>query len=389
MKALTWHGKRDVRVDRVADPRIQAPTDVIVQVTATAICGSDLHLYNGYIPGLEAGDILGHETLGRVVEVGPAVRAFAKDDRVVVPFVIACGQCGYCQQELTAFCDHSNPKPRISERLSGYPASALFGYSHIYGGIPGGQAEYLRVPFAEVGLLKVPDELADEQALFLSDVFPTGYQAVEVCGLKGGEIVAIWGGGPVGQFALRSAYMLGAARVIVIDRLPERLEMAVEGQGEVINYTRAEDVLDRLKEMTGGRGPDVCIDAVGLEAHGTGVEGLYDNVKQSLKLVTDRSSALREVIQCCRKGGTVSLPGVYSGIVDKFPIGVAFSKGLTLKMGQTHVHRYMRPLLERITSRQIDPRFVVTHRLPLEEARHGYEIFAEKKERCVKVVLHP
>lgn len=389
MRALTWHGKHDVRVERVPDPRIQAPTDVIVQVTATAICGSDIHLYNGYIPGLEAGDILGHEFMGTVVEAGASVRGFARGDRVVAPFVIACGQCGFCQAQLTTFCDQSNPKPRIAEKLCGYPVAALFGYTHLYGGIPGGQAELVRVPFADFGLLKVPDDLTDEQVLFLSDIFPTGYQAAEACGLKGGEIVAVWGAGPVGQFAIRSAYMLGAARVIAIDRFPERLEMAVEGQAEVINYTRTEDVLERLKEMTGGRGPDACIDAVGLEAHGTGMEGLYDNVKQTLKLVTDRASALREAIQCCRKGGTVSLPGVYAGVVDKFPIGVAFAKGLTLKMGQTQVHRYMQPLLARIEARQIDPRFLITHRLPLEEARHGYEVFVEKKERCVKVVMHP
>ncbi|NJR51214.1 MAG: glutathione-dependent formaldehyde dehydrogenase [Leptolyngbyaceae cyanobacterium CSU_1_3] len=389
MKALCWHGANDVRVDNVPDPKILNRRDAILKITSTAICGSDLHLYNGFIPSMQSGDIMGHEFMGEIVELGSAVKNFSIGDRVVVPFTIACGNCFSCNRNLWSLCDNSNPNAFMAEALYGYSAAGLFGYSHIFGGYAGGQAEYVRVPFADTGLLKIPDELTDEQVLFLTDIFPTGYMAAENCNIKPGDTVAVWGCGPVGQFAIKSAYLLGAERVIAIDRVPERLKMAKEQSGaEVINYEEI-DPGEALKEMTGGRGPDSCIDAVGLEAHGTGLDSLYDQAKQSVRLETDRPTALRQILVACGKGGTVSIPGVYGGVIDKLPIGAAFNKGLTLKMGQTHVHNYLRPLLEHIQKGDIDPSYVITHRMKLDDAPKGYEIFKHKKQDCIKIVLTP
>ena len=388
MKAVCWHGPGDVRVEHVGEPAILNPRDAIIRVTRSAICGSDLHLFGGFIPGMKSGDILGHEFMGEVVEVGKE-SSLKRGDRVVVPFAIACGRCFFCQRELWALCDNSNPSAPTLEKLYGYAGGGVFGYSHLYGGYAGGQAEYVRVPFADVGALAVPEGLDDEQALFLSDIFPTGYMAAENCAIQSGDVVAVWGCGPVGQFAIRSAFMLGAERVIAIDRFPERLHMAEsQGKAEVLNYEDL-DVLDEIKERTGGRGPDACIDAVGMEAHGTGVSAFYDRAKQAVKLETDRPTALREAIQACRKGGTVSIPGVYGGVVDKLPLGAAFAKGVTLRMGQTHVHRYLRPLLSRIERGEIDPSFVVTHRMTFDEAPRGYRMFRDKEDECIKVVLRP
>ena len=387
MRALCWYGRGDVRVETVPDPEIVNPHDAIVRVVKTASCGSDLHLLDGKIPAMQRGDVLGHEFAGEVVEVGPAVTDLKVGDRVVVPFPIACGRCHYCQSGLFSLCDNTNPNVRLAEGMFGHAPAGIYGYSHVMGGYAGGQAEYVRVPFADVGPLKLPDGVGYEQALFLSDVFPTGYQALDVCGLEGGEVVAVWGAGPVGQFAVKSAWMLGAARVVVIDRLPERLEMAAaDGRTETLNF-EDDDVLDELKYISGGRGPDVCVEAVGMEAHGLGAVGLYDKVKQELKLETDRPHALRQAIMACRKGGTLSVAGVFGGLADKLPMGAAFNKGLTWRMGQTHVHRYLRPLLGRIVSGEIDPTFIITHRLGLEEAPEGYAMFRDKEHECVKVVL--
>ncbi|MHC5614617.1 MAG: zinc-dependent alcohol dehydrogenase [Nostoc sp.] len=389
MKAVCWHGANDVRVETVPDPKIINPRDAIIKITSTAICGSDLHLYNGFIPSMEKGDILGHEFMGEVVELGSAVKNVKVGDRVVVPFTISCGNCFFCNRDLSSLCDNSNPNAWLVEKQMGYSPSGLFGYSHLFGGYAGGQAEYARVPFADVGLFKIPDGLTDEQVLFLTDIFPTGYMAAENCNIQPGDIVAVWGCGPVGQFAIKSAFLLGAERVIAIDRVPERLQMAKEqGKAEVLNYEEG-DVGEALKEMTGGRGPDACIDAVGMEAHGTDFMALYDQVKQAVRLETDRPTALRQVIVSCRKGGHVSIPGVYGGFIDKMPMGAAMNKGLTLKMGQTHVHKYLKPLLEHVQKGEIDPTFIITHTLPLEQAPHGYEIFKDKKDNCIKVVLKP
>lgn len=388
MKAVCWHGSNDVRVDTVPDPKIINPRDAIVKITSTAICGSDLHIYNGFIPSMQAGDILGHEFMGEVVEVGSGVNNVKVGDRVVVPFTISCGSCFFCQRDLWSLCDNSNPNALAAEKMYGHSPSALFGYSHLFGGYAGGQAEYARVPFADVGLFKVPDGLTDDQVLFLTDIFPTGYMAAENCNIQPGDTVAIWGCGPVGQFAMKSAFLLGAERVIAIDRIPERLLMAEQNGAEVINYEQI-DAGEALKEMTGGRGPDSCLDAVGMEAHGTDAMALYDKVKQAVRMETDRPTALRQAIVACRKGGTMSLAGVYGGFLDKVPFGSAFNKGLTFKMGQTHVHRYLKPLLEHIQNGKIDPSFVITHRLKLDEAPHGYKIFKEKKDNCIKVVLKP
>ena len=389
MKALVWHATNDVRVERVPDPTILNGRDAIIKITTTAICGSDLHLYNGYIPTMQKGDILGHEFMGQVVEVGSENKSLKVGDRVVVPFTIACGNCFFCQKQLWSLCDNSNPNAWMAEKLYGFSPSGLFGYSHMLGGYAGGQAEYVRVPFADVGPIKIPAGLEDEQVLFLSDIFPTGYMAAENCGIEKGDTVAVWGCGPVGQFAIKSAYMLGAERVIAIDSVPERLRMAEEeSQAKTLDFND-EDIFDKLKEMTGGLGPDACIDCVGLEAHGTTVDAIYDRVKASMYLATDRPHALREAINACRKGGTVSIPGVYGGFLDKIPFGAAFSKGLTMKMGQTHVHRYMRPLLERIERGEIDPSFVITHRMRLTDAPDGYEIFKHKEDDCIKIVLKP
>ncbi|ACK69796.1 Alcohol dehydrogenase GroES domain protein [Gloeothece citriformis PCC 7424] len=388
MKALCWHGAGDVRVDTVNDPKILNPKDAIIKVTSTAICGSDLHIYDGYIPSMQSGDILGHEFMGEVVEVGSEVKTLKVGDRVVIPFTIACGNCFFCQKDLWSLCDNSNPNAWMIEKMYGHSPSGLFGYSHLFGGYAGGQAEYVRVPFADVGGFKIPDGMSDEQVLFLTDIFPTGYMAAENCNIEPGDTVAVWGCGPVGQFAIRSAFLLGAERVIAIDRIPERLQMAQQGKAEVLNYEEV-DAGEALKEMTGGFGPDACIDAVGMEAHGTDAIALYDQIKQAVRLETGRPLALRQAIVACRKGGRVSVPGVYGGFIDKVPMGAVVNKALTLRSGQTHVHRYLRPLLEHIQNGKIDPTFVITHRLKLEDAPKGYDIFKHKKDNCIKVVLNP
>jgi threonine dehydrogenase-like Zn-dependent dehydrogenase len=374
-------------VDEVPDPKIVNPRDAIVRITSTAICGSDLHLYNGFIPTMKSGDILGHEFMGEVVEKGSGVTNLNVGDRVVVPFPIACGHCSQCERELYSLCENSNPNAWMAEKLWGYSPCGIFGYSHMLGGYAGGQAEYARVPFADVGPLKVPDGLGDEQVLFLSDIFPTGYMAADVCNIQPGDTIAIWGCGPVAQFAIKSAYMLGAGRVIAIDRLDYRLRWARERAGaETLNYEEV-NVLEALKEMTAGRGPDACIDAVGMEGHGPGLAYAYDRVKQALMMETDRPVALREAILACRSGGTVSVAGVYGGFIDKFPMGAIVNRSLTIRSGQTHVHRYMRPLLERIEKGDIDPSFVVSHRMQLGDAPSGYQIFNDKEDECMKVVL--
>ncbi len=389
MKANCWYGKHDVRVKDVPDPTILNPRDAIVKITLTAICGSDLHLYDGYIPTMEHGDILGHEFMGEVVELGSRVNNLKIGDRVVVPFTISCGNCFFCQLQLFSLCENSNPNAWMAEKLWGHSPTGIFGYSHLVGGYAGGQAQYARVPFADVGPIKVPDELTDEQVLFLSDILPTGYMAAENCNIHPGDTIAVWGCGPVGLFAIKSAYLLGAERVIGIDRVPERLRLAQEKAGaEVINYEEA-NVYDTLLEMTGGRGPDSCIDAVGMEAHLPGPLYAYDRVKQALMLETGRPIALREAIMACRNGGTVSVPGVYGGLVDKMPLGSIMNRALTIKTGQTHVQRYMRPLLERIQKGEIDPTFVITHRLRLEDAPGAYETFKNKQDECIKVVMSP
>lgn len=390
MKALCWHGKSDVRVDSVPDPIIQEPTDVIVQITSTAICGSDLHLYDGYMQGMENGDILGHEPMGIVIETGAAVTKLKKGDRVVVPFVIACGHCFFCSKQLFSCCDTTNPDADKVSKIMGHAPAGLFGYSHLLGGYPGGQAEFLRVPHADVGCIKIESGLPDEKVLFLSDIFPTGYMAAENADIEPGDTVAVWSCGPVAQMAIQSCWLLGAGRVIAIDCVPERLAMAERfGRAEVVDFSK-EDVNDRLNEMTNGRGPDRCIDAVGAEAHETGgVDAVLDKVKATVMLATDRAHALRQAIFNCRKGGTVSVPGVYIGMVDKVPFGALVNKGLTLKSGQTHVQRYSQPLLEKIERGEIDPSFVITHRLPLSEAPEAYQTFRDKKDGCIKVVLKP
>ncbi len=390
MKANRWYGKNDVRVEEVPDPSIQDARDAVVKISLTAICGSDLHLYDGYVPTMEEGDILGHEFMGEVVEVGSEVTNLRAGDRVVVPFPIACGHCFFCERGLFSVCERSNPNHKMAEELWGHSPAGLFGFSHLTGGYAGGQAEYVRVPFADIGPIKVPDSLTDEQVLFLSDIFPTGYMAAENCDIQPGDTVAVWGCGPVGQFAIKSAFMLGAGRVIGIDRFPERLRMAREQSGaETINYEEDGDVLDALKEKTAGRGPDSCIDAVGLEAHDTGLAGAYDRVKQAARLETDRPTALRQAIMACRNGGTVSVPGVYGGFVDKFPLGSLMNRSLTIRTGQTHVQRYMAPLLERVQNGEIDPSFVITHRMRLDDAPEMYDTFKNKQNDCIKVVMKP
>ena len=389
MRALTWHGEEDVRVEEVPDPEIVNPNDAIIEVTATAICGSDLHLYDGHVPTMREGDVLGHEPMGEVVEVGSSVETLEVGDRVVVPFTISCGSCWFCEEDLYSLCDNSNPNAEIARKVMGQSPAGLFGYSHMMGGYAGGQAEYLRVPYADVGPVTVDSDLPDEQVLFLSDVFPTGYMAAENAEIEEGDTVAVWGCGPVGQFAIQSAWMLGAGRVVAIDRVPERLQMAREhGDAETIDFEE-EDVYDRLMAMTGGRGPDRCIDAVGTEAHGTGLTGFADKVKQEMKLEADRPHVLRQAIRCCRKGGTLSVPGVYLGHVDNFPAGPMMNKALTVKTGQTHVQRYLDPLLEQIESGEIDPSFIITHEAPLERGPELYQTFRDKEDGCIKAVLTP
>jgi threonine dehydrogenase-like Zn-dependent dehydrogenase len=387
VKAVCWYGKGDVRVETVADPKILNPRDAIVRVTSTAICGSDLHLYGGYVPTMMKGDVLGHEFMGEVVEVGSAIANLKVGDRVVVPFPIACGRCWFCEQKLWSLCDNSNPNAWVLEAMYGYAGAGIFGYSHMYGGYAGGQAEYVRVPFADVGPFKVPSSLSDEQVLFLTDIFPTGYMAAENCDIKPGDTVAVWGCGPVGLFAIKSAQLLGAGRVIAVDRFPERMRLAREWGAETVDYSDVDDAFDNLKEMTGGRGPDSCIDAVGMEAHGRTIDAWYDRVKQAVRLEMDRAHALRQALHACRKGGTVSIPGVYGGFIDKVPFGAAFGKGLTLKMGQTHVHSYLPQLLARIERGEIDPSAIITHRGTLDDAPRFYEMFRDKADACVKCVL--
>ncbi len=390
MKALRWHGKSDIRCETVPDPQIEDARDVVIKVTSCAICGSDLHIYDGYTPTMEAGDIVGHETMGEVVEVGSGVSKLKVGDRIVVPFNIACGECFFCQKQLFSLCDRSNPNAEEARKMMGQSPSGLFGYSHMLGGFAGGQAEYLRVPYADVGHIKIPDGIPDEQVLFLSDIFPTGYMAAENAQIEPGDTVAIWGCGPVGQFAIQSAWMLGAGRVIAIDNVPERLALAAGiGRAETINFDDVK-VYDRLMEMTAGRGPDRCIDAVGTESHATAtLDAVVDKVKASLYLGTDRPHVLREAIMCCRKGGTISMPGVYLGFLDKVPMGAFMNKGLTLKTGQTHTHRYLAPLLEKILSGDIDPSFVITHRATLEDGPELYRKFRDKEDGCIKVVMNP
>jgi threonine dehydrogenase-like Zn-dependent dehydrogenase len=388
MKANCWMGKKKVQVEEVPDPKILNSNDAIVRITSTAICGSDLHLYNGFVPTMERGDVLGHEFMGEVVEVGPSVRNLKVGDRVVVPFPIACGACASCEAQMFSLCENSNPNAWIAEKLLGHSPSGIFGYSHMLGGFAGGQAEYARVPFADVGPLKVPEDLTDDQVLFLSDIFPTGYMGAEMCDIQRGDVVAVWGAGPVGQFAIASAYLLGAERVIAIDRFKYRLDMARDraGASDTINYEEL-NVQDALLELTGGRGPDKCIDAVGMEAHGHGMTYAYDRLKQATMMETDRPIALREAILACRNGGVVSVIGVYGGFIDKFPMGAIMNRSLTIRSGQCHTHRYMRPLLDRIQNGEIDPSFVITHRLPLDQAARGYDMFLNKEDNCEKVVL--
>jgi len=391
MKAVCWMGTQNMQVQTVPDPEILNPRDAIIKVTSTAICGSDLHLYDGYIPTLEPGDIIGHEFMGEVVEVGKGVNAdkLKVGDRVVIPFTIACGNCFFCKDKLWSCCDNSNPNAWIAEGLMGYSPSGLFGYTHMLGGYAGGQAQYARVPYADVGPLKIPENLTDEQVLFLSDIFPTGYMGAENCQIRSGDTVAIWGCGPVGQFAIRSAFMFGAGRVIAIDNVPERLELARAGGAEILNFNEIDSIQEALRDMTGNQGPDSCMDAVGMEASGHGAFANYDKVKQSLRLSFDRPTALREAILSCKKGGTVSVPGVYGGFIDKVPMGAYVNKGLTMKTGQTHMMRYMQPLLDRISKGEIDPSFVISHKLPIDQAPAAYKMFRDKKDHCTKVVLKP
>ncbi|MEV4813766.1 zinc-dependent alcohol dehydrogenase [Micromonospora avicenniae] len=388
MRATAWMGKDKVKVIDVPDPTILSPRDAIVRITTTAICGSDLHLYHGYIPAMRKGDILGHEFMGEVVEVGPQVRNLRPGDRVVVPFPIACGHCTSCQRGLYSVCENSNPNAGIAEKIMGHSPAGIFGYSHLLGGYAGGQAEYARVPFADIGPLKVPDEVPDEQAVMLADVFPTGYMGAEMCDIKPGHLVAIWGAGPVGLLAAASAQLLGAERVFVIDRYPYRLRLAREHTGaETINYEET-DVLDALNELTAGRGPDACIDAVGLEGHhGNAAIYAYDRAKQAVRAETERPFALRQAILACRSGGVVSVVGAYGGLIDKFPMGAFMNRALTMRTGQCHVQRYTRPLLERIQRGEIDPSFIVSHRMPLKDAPKGYKTFQKKRDECTKVLL--
>src|SRR5918995_108919 len=388
MRANVWSGRNKVQVENVPDPKILNSRDAIVKITSTAICGSDLHMYDGYMPTMKKGDVLGHEFMGEVVETGRDVDNLSVGDRVVVPFPIACGNCNACRAELYSVCENSNPNAGLAEKLMGHSPCGIFGYTHMLGGYAGGQAEYARVPFADVGPIKIENDLSDEKVLFLSDIFPTGYMGAELCDIKPGDVIAVWGAGPVGQFAIASAKLLGAERVIAIDRFPYRLRIAKEKAGatDIINYEET-SVPEALMELTAGRGPDACIDAVGMEAHGHHPMYAYDRAKQALMLETDRPLALREAILSCRNGGIVSVIGVYGGFIDKFPMGAVMNRGITIKAGQCHVQRYMEPLLERILGGEIDPSFVVTHRLPLEEAPRGYDLFKNKQDDCLKVVL--
>ncbi|MFI6789705.1 zinc-dependent alcohol dehydrogenase [Nonomuraea sp. NPDC050383] len=389
MKANCWMGRNTVEVHDVPEPRLLNSRDAIVRITSTAICGSDLHLVDGYIPTVKKGDVLGHEFMGEVVEVGPGVHNLRAGDRVVVPFPIACGNCFACEEGLYSICENSNPNAGLAEKFMGHSPAGIFGYSHMLGGFAGGQAEYARVPFADVGPIKIEDDLPDEKVLFLSDILPTGYMGAEMCDIKPGQTVAVWGAGPVGQFAVASAFLLGADRVICIDRFPYRLRYAERAGAEVLDYERV-DVLEALRDMTGGRGPDACIDAVGMEAHHpTPAMYAYDRTKQAARMETERPYALREAILSCRNGGVVSVIGVYGGLLDKFPMGALMNRSLTIRTGQCHVQRYLRPLLDRIRNGEIDPSFVISHRMPLSEAPRGFDLFKNKQDECNKVVLTP
>jgi threonine dehydrogenase-like Zn-dependent dehydrogenase len=383
-------GTSDVQTLNVPDPELLNPRDAIIKITRTAICGSDLHLYDGFIPTMESGDVLGHEFMGIVEETGKGVTNLKRGDRVVVPFTIACGSCLFCKKKLWSACDNSNPNAHLMEAAYGYSGSGLFGYSHMMGGYAGGQAQYARVPYADVGPLKIESDLPDEKVLFLSDIFPTGYMAAENAQIEGGDTVAVWGCGPVGQFAIASAFMLGAARVIAIDRFPERLELARKLGAIAVDYSGKDvSVLTALKDLTGGIGPDSCIDAVGLEAHSADLQGMYDKVKTAVMLETDRPGVLRQAIQAVRKGGTLSIPGVYGGLLDKVPFGAAFGKGITMKMGQTNMHTYMKPLLDRIEKGEIDPTYIISHRITLDQAPKFYQIWRDKKDSVTKIVIDP
>jgi threonine dehydrogenase-like Zn-dependent dehydrogenase len=388
MKANCWYGKQDMRVVDVPDPKILNEKDAIVKVSSTAICGSELHLYNGFVPTMEKGDIMGHEFMGEIVDVGPEVKQRRVGDRVVVAFPISCGWCFFCKKKLYSLCENTNPNAWMAEKFFGHSPAGIYGYSHLTGGFAGGQAEYVRVPFADIGTVKIENGFSDEQVLFLSDIFPTGYMAAEQCNIQPGDTVAIWGCGPVGQFAIRSCFMLGAERVIAIDRFPERIRMAREGGADTIDYEET-DAYDMLMQLTGGRGPDSCMDAVGLEAHMPGPLYYYDRIKQAVMSESDRPIALRQAIMACRNGGTVSVPGVYGGLIDKMPMGAVVNKALTIKTGQTHVQRYFKPLLDRIARGDIDPSFVVTHRLKLADAPIGFDIFNRKQDGCIKIVMAP
>jgi threonine dehydrogenase-like Zn-dependent dehydrogenase len=388
MRANCWMGKKKVEVQTVPDPQILSQRDAIVRITSTAICGSDLHLYNGFIPTMERGDVIGHEFMGEVMEVGRGVKNLKVGDRVVVPFPIACGNCAACRAEAYSLCENSNPNGWMAEKLMGHSPAGLFGYSHMLGGFAGGQAEFARVPFADVGPLKIENGFSDDQVLFLSDIFPTGYMGAEMCGIMRGDVIAVWGAGPVGQFAIASAFLLGAERVIAIDRFKYRLDMARDhSRAETLNYEEVDSVVDTLNEMTGGRGPDHCIDAVGMEAHSPGLMYAYDRAKQAMMLETDRPIALREAAMACKSGGTISVIGVYGGFIDKFPMGSIMNRSLTIKTGQCHVQRYMRPLLQHIEKGDIDPSFVITHHMQLEDAPRGFDMFLHKTDGCEKVVL--
>ncbi|MBE9160276.1 glutathione-dependent formaldehyde dehydrogenase [Nodosilinea sp. LEGE 06152] len=389
MKAVCWHGAEDVRVETVPDPTILNPRDAILKVTSTTICGSDLHIYDGFIPTMEPGDILGHEFMGEIVEVGAEVKRLKKGDRTVVSSIIGCGHCWHCNQQQWSLCDNSNPNSWMLEKIYGHGTAGIFGYSHAFGGYAGSFAEYIRIPFADYTATAVPKGIPDEKLLPVSDAFPTGYMGADLCHIQPGDIVAVWGCGPVGQFAMLSAYLLGAERVIGIDRFPERLQLARDfAKAETLNYEEV-DVLEALKEMTGGRGPDACIDAVGMEAHGQGPEGLYDKAKQAIRLETDRPHVLRQMILACRKGGTLSIMGVYGGFVDKMPMGAAMNKGLTFRMGQMFGPKYIPKLVEHVLNGDVDPSVVLTHRLPLTEAKQGFEMFKHKQDQCIKVMFQP
>ena len=389
MKALCWHGKNDIRYDTVPDPRIEDSRDAIIKMTSCAICGSDLHLFNGFVPGMMSGDIMGHEFMGEVVEVGSANKKLKVGDRVVVPFTIICGECEQCRRGNFSVCERTNRNKKIGDIAFGHATAGLFGYTHLTGGYAGGQAEYVRVPYADVAPVKIPDSLSDEQVLFLGDIFPTGWQAAVQCDIQPTDTVAVWGAGPVGQFAIRSALLLGAQQIIAIDNQPDRLSMAEAGGAIAINYDE-ESVLDRLNDLTQGKGPEKCIDAVGMEAHSLrSIDSAIDRVKQALMVESDRPHVLREMIYVCRPAGVLSVAGVYGGLVDKMPFGSLMNKGLTLRTGQTHVNRWTDDLLRRIEQGQIDPSFVITHTADLEDGPEMYKTFRAKEDGCIKVVMKP